>query len=95
MEREIQELRAQLASLQASPTGQNKRIKVSADAASLSMSQIPSVNQYGGSEEAVASLMDLRTGGAFMKDTSGEETIARRLGDVALTQAQVQELFQT
>lgn len=95
MEREIQELRAQLAEQQASPTTQHPGRKTSSDAASISMSRIPSTNQYGGSEEAVASLMDLRTGGAFMKDPRGDNTIARRLGDVALSQAQAQGLFHT
>lgn len=50
-----------------------------------------------GSEEAVASLMDLRSGlegGSFLRSPNAQLLLTRRIGDVALTHDRVQELFQ-
>jgi len=93
MEREIVELRAQLASQQASPTAQGPTIKAPSGSVSPNMSHVPPLDQLGGSEDAVASLMDLRAGVSFMKNPHGQGPMARRLGDIALAQSQVQELF--
>lgn len=50
-----------------------------------------------GSEEAVASLMDLRSGregGSFMRSPNAQLLRTRQLGDVFLTHDRVQDLFQ-
>ena len=104
MEREIVELRKQLASQQASPTTVGLSIKASLSAsASPTISQLPShMDQYMpsvavGSEEAVASLMDLRSGregGSFMRSPNAQLLRTRQLGEVILTHDRVQDLFQ-
>lgn len=94
MEREIVELRAQLASQQSSPTAQGPTIKVPSEGVSPNVSHVPPMDQLGGSEEAIASLMDLRPGVSLMNNPNGQGPMARRLGDIALTQPQVQKLFQ-
>ena len=55
------------------------------------------MDQYMGSEEAVASLMDLRSGlegGSFLRSPNAQLLLTRRIGDIILTQDRVQELFQ-
>ena len=55
------------------------------------------MDQYMGSEEAVASLMDLRSGlegGSFLKSPNAQLLLTRRIGDIALTHDRVEELFQ-
>ena len=55
------------------------------------------MDQYIGSEEAVASLMDLRSGlegGSFLRSPNAQLLLTRRIGDVALNHERVQELFQ-
>ncbi|KAL2058069.1 hypothetical protein ABVK25_001687 [Lepraria finkii] len=104
MEREIVELRKQLASQQTSPTAAGPSIKTSLSAsASPTISQLPShADQYMGSvavgsEEAVASLMDLRSGregGTFMRSPNAQLLRTRQLGEVFLTHDRVQDLFQ-
>ena len=104
MEREIVELRKQLASQQTSPNAAGPSIKTSLSAsASPTISQLPShADQYMGSvavgsEEAVASLMDLRSGregGTFMRSPNAQLLRTRQLGEVFLTHDRVQDLFQ-
>lgn len=77
MEKELSELRAQLSrSQQASPTAQHHPIKPSAGT-SVSPT-VPhmqsSIDQYIGSQEAVASLMDLKSGvegGSYLRASNG------------------------
>lgn len=55
------------------------------------------MDQYMGSEEAVASLMDLRSGlegGSFLRSPNAQMLLTRRIGDIILTHDRVQELFQ-
>ena len=94
MEREIEELKRQLASQQASPAVPQIKTEPSS-----SLSQLPSqMDTFMGSEDhAVASLMDLASGqegGSFMRSPNARLLMSRRLGDVVLSQDQVHELFQ-
>ncbi|KAL9631657.1 MAG: hypothetical protein Q9164_005768 [Protoblastenia rupestris] len=94
MEREIEELKRQLASQQASPAIPQIKTEPSS-----SLSQLPSqMDTFMGSEDhAVASLMDLASGqegGSFMRSPNARLLMSRRLGDVVLSQDQVHELFQ-
>ena len=55
------------------------------------------MDHFMGSEEAVASLMDLRSGlegGSFLRSPNAQLLLTRRIGDVVLTHDRVQELFQ-
>ena len=55
------------------------------------------MDQFMGSEEAVAGLMDMRygqEGGAFRRSPNAQLLQTRRIGNVTLTYDQVQELFQ-
>ena len=99
MEREIVELRRQLSLQQASSPVTGPVIKASlSTSASPTISHLPAhIDQYIGSEEAVASLMDLRSGlegGSFMRSPNAQLLLGRRIGDVILTHDRVQELFQ-
>ena len=99
MEREIVELRRQLGLQQASPSTTGPTIKASlSTSASPTMSHLPThMDQYMGSEEAVASLMDLRSGlegGSFLRSPNAQLLLTRRIGDIALPHDRVQELFQ-
>ncbi|KAL9124939.1 MAG: hypothetical protein Q9217_005786 [Psora testacea] len=94
MEREIEELKRQLASQQTSPAVPQIKTEPSP-----SLSHIPpQMDTFMGSEDhAVASLMDLASGqegGSFMRSPNARLLMSRRLGDVALSQDQVHELFQ-
>ena len=101
MEREIMELRSQLATVtqQKSPNAVAPLIKTPTEGGghARSLHQIPShVNADAESGEAIASLMDLATGaeaGSFMRSPNAQLLFSRRLGDVSLSQDQVQELF--
>ncbi|KAL9099774.1 MAG: hypothetical protein Q9163_004773 [Psora crenata] len=95
MEREIEQLKRQLASQQRSPAVPQIKTEPSPG-----LSQIPpQMDTFMGSEDhAVASLMDLASGqegGSFMRSPNARLLLSRRLGDVALTQDQVHELFHT
>lgn len=87
MEREIVELRKQLASQQSSPASQAPIVKApSSESASPETSQIPPrMDAYMNNEEAVDSLMRLRADGHIW--------VNRRIGDVVLNHNQVQDLF--
>ncbi|KAI9872723.1 MAG: hypothetical protein M1830_001260 [Pleopsidium flavum] len=100
MEREIVQLRRQLANQQqVSPTTlQTPSISVpSVKAESPSMYQSPSTHdQYIGSQEAVASLLDLRSGydgAAYLRNSNSQAVLFRRIDDVSLTIDRVRELF--
>ena len=98
MEREINELRRQLACQQSSPIAHGLSIKTTvSDTASPKISNIPShLDQYINSEEAVASLLDLRSGVdgvSHLRSPNGQPHPIRRLESVTLSQDQVQELF--
>ncbi|MCJ1293146.1 hypothetical protein MMC34_004699 [Xylographa carneopallida] len=100
MEREIVELRSQLASQQSSPSVQQTASPFGM--AQISMSPtIPhlqsSLDQYMGSQEAVASLLDLKSGldgGSFLRSPNGQIIPPRRLDDVVLTAERIRDLFQ-
>lgn len=98
MEREIVELRKQLASQQGSPTMQTHFIKESRSTpVSPSMTSLnPALEQYMGSQEAVASLLDLRSGlegGSFLRSPS-QIMPSRRLEGVVLFYDRIHALFQ-
>lgn len=98
MEREIVELKRQLGLQQASSPATGPTIKASlSTSASPTISNLPiHMDQYMGSEEAVASLMDLRSGlegGSFLRSPNAQLLLTRRIGDIALTHDRVQELF--
>ncbi len=101
MEREIVQLRRQLAhQQQCSPTiHHTPSISVpSLKAESPSMYHSPSAHeQCRGSQEAVASLLDLRSGhdgaAAYLRSTNGQAAMFWRIEDVSLTQDRVRELF--
>lgn len=92
MEKEIQELRRQLANQQSAPSSEPSSIKAPpSDTASPKISSIPSqLDQYINSEQAVNSLMDLRSGidGALQ-----QEQPLWRLEGITLSADQVQDLF--
>lgn len=111
MEREIVELRRQLARQQqppnssASPSRADPQLPPAIKApppgdsasASPTLSQLPSaLDQYMGSQEAVASLMDLRSGlegGSFLRSPSGHILPSRRIEGVVLIYDRVRDLF--
>lgn len=103
MEREIVELRKQLESQQSSPGMQQGAspfdVEIIHSSLSPTMPQmLPSVDQFVGSQEAVASasLLDLKSGldgGSFLRSPSGQLIPPRRLEDVVLHPDRVQELF--
>ena len=99
MEREIVELRRQLAAQHASPIAQHTTVIKAPTSSSQSpnISHIPStLDQYMGSQEAVASLLDLRSGldgGAYLRSPSGQMMPPKRLENVVLIHDRVQELF--
>ena len=95
MEREIAELRAQLASQQASPKNTGPTIKAPSETNGAAPYCItPQHDTESGA--AVASLMELATGaeaGSFMRSPNAQLLFSKRLGDVSLSTDQVQELF--
>lgn len=100
MEREITELRNQVATLtqQAHPAAAPPSIQTSNESLTLpSLNMSPLGNSDPDSGAAVASLMDLATGGeagSFMRSPSAILLFSRRLGDVTIGQDQIQSLFQ-
>ena len=95
MEREIVELRNQLARQQASSIGPSIKTSLSTSA-SPTISNLPShMDRFMGQEQAVASsLMDLQSGtGAFARSPNNPLLLHRRIGDVILTHDRVVELF--
>ena len=96
MEREIAELRAQLASQQGSPITTAPTIKTPSEF-NGSSSYPTAIHDDTESGAAVASLMDLAAGaeaGSFMRSPNAQLLLSKRLGDVVLSTDQVQELFQ-
>ena len=100
MEREIVELRHQLAGQQNSPTVQQgllSSFRVNGLTTSTGAPQLPSsLDLYMGSQDAVASLLDLKSGlegGSFMRSPNGQARPSRCLEDVILTDDRIQELF--
>lgn len=92
MEREIEDLKRQLAKYQ--PPTSIPQIKTEIG---TELSNIPQMDTFMGSEEAVASLMDLASGqegGSFMRSPNARLLMSRRLGDVVITTEQMHELFQ-
>ena len=92
MEREIEELKRQLGRHQSQAS--IPQIKTEP---SPGQSHVTQMDTFMGSEEAVASLMDLASGqegGSFMRSPNARLLMSRRLGDVVLSQDQVHELFQ-
>jgi len=104
MEREIVDLRRQLASQQSSPTTTAAPLIKPSSSASTSptLSNLPQhlpphMDQFMGSEEAIAGLMDMRygsEGGPYRRSPNGQPGPSRQIGNVALTHDQVQDLFQ-
>ena len=96
MEREIVELRSKLASHASSPTTPLLPGMISSSA-SPGISQLPSaLDQYMGSEEAVSTLMDLKSGldgGSLARSPNGNPLASRRLENVLLTEDCIQDLF--
>ncbi len=97
MEREIIDLRMKLASQESSPTTPSMPRRISTSASPI-ISQLPStLDQYMGSEEAVSTLMDLRSGlegGSFMRSPNGQILPSRRLEDILLTHDRVRDIFE-
>ncbi|KAI4122738.1 MAG: hypothetical protein LQ347_006407, partial [Umbilicaria vellea] len=99
MEREIVELRRQLTAQQASPIAQHATVKKAPKSSSQSpnISHIPStLDQYMGSQEAVASLLDLRSGldgGSYLRSPNGQVVAPKRLENVVLVHDRVQDIF--
>ena len=100
MEREIVELRNQLASQQSSPTvqhGLSSPFRMNGLTPNATVPQFPSsLDLYMGSQDAVASLLDLKSGSegrSFMRSPNGQARPSRCLEDVILTDDRIQELF--
>lgn len=109
MEREIMELRNQLAgqnhTASSSPISQT-HLGLSAQGNNFGLNQptfgqpVPQISpspldQYMGSHEAVASLLDLKSGGdsVFGRSPTANARPSRRLEGVVMTYDQVEELF--
>jgi hypothetical protein len=62
------------------------------------LSQLPpTLDQYMGSQEAVASLLDLRSGlegGSFMRSPGGQVQPSRRIEGLILISERIRDLFQ-
>ena len=101
MEREIVELRNQLASQQSSPAIPTPGVGMAFGGVSHSPISPPvpqlqsSLDQYMGSEEAVASLLDLRDGGSLTRRPNGQVRPLRRLESVIIPPERVDDLFRT
>ena len=100
MERELLELRRQLATqVSSSPAGQQLHyVNETRPSPTLSAPiRIPSaLDQYMGSEEAVASLLDLKSGqdgGSFLRSPNGQVRPSRRLENVLLTEERIIDLY--
>ncbi|KAI4184198.1 MAG: hypothetical protein L6R41_004913 [Letrouitia leprolyta] len=95
MEKEIQELRRQLANQQSSPMPAVK--PPTSNTASPKISSVPSqLDQYINSEQAVNSLLDLRSGhdgASHSRNLNGYNRPSRRLEGITLAQDQIHDLF--
>ena len=99
MEREIIELRRQLASQKSSANTEPQMIKASMSlCGSPILSQLPpTLDQYMGSQEAVASLLDLRSGldgGSYVRSPGGQVHPSRRIEGLMLISERIRDLFQ-
>ncbi|KAI4227115.1 MAG: hypothetical protein LQ349_006772 [Xanthoria aureola] len=99
MEKEIHELRRQLATQQSSSTAPSPSVKAPpSEAASPIISNIPSqLDQYLCTEQAGNSLLDLRSGidgASQVRSPNGQSRQSRRLGGITLTPDQVDDLFE-
>ena len=91
MEREIEDLKRQLANYQSPPSVPQIKMENGTES-----SKVPQMDAFMGSEEAVASLMDLASGqegGSFMRSPNARLLRSRRLGNVAVTTEEVHQLF--
>ncbi|KAL8847685.1 MAG: hypothetical protein Q9221_007287 [Calogaya cf. arnoldii] len=95
MEKEIHELRRQLATQQSSSTAPSPSVKAPpSEAASPRISTIPSqLDQYITSDQAVDSLLNLRSG-IDLLSPNGQTRQPRRLESITLTPEQVDDLFE-
>ena len=99
MERELLELRRQLASVTSSPSShQVPYMNETKPSPTVSAPlHLPSaMDQYMGSEEAVASLLDLRSGQdgrSFLRSPNGQVRPSRRLENVVLADEQINNLY--
>ncbi|KAL8758181.1 MAG: hypothetical protein Q9199_001686 [Rusavskia elegans] len=99
MEKEIHELRRQLATQQSSSTAPSPSVKAPpSEAASPTISSIPSqLDHYITTEQAGNSLLDLRSGidgASQMRSPNRQTRQPRRLGGITLTPDQVDDLFE-
>lgn len=99
MEKEIHELRRQLATQQSSSTAPSPSVKAPpSEAASPTISSIPSqLDHYITTEQAGNSLLDLRSGidgASQMRSPNRQTRQPRRLGGITLTPDQVDGLFE-
>ena len=100
MEREIVELRKKLTSQNSSPVMQqapflNPSINTSVSPTMPLMTA--SLDHYMGSQEAVASLLDLRSGldgSSYIRSPNGQIPASRRIEDVTLLRDRIDELFE-
>lgn len=98
MEREIVELRKQVAR-QASPTTATAPAQSIYQPPRSAYSQLQSspISQWGGSQEAVAGLLDLKSGydssSGYLRNFAKQSEPAKRIEDVAVSQDQVDEVF--
>ena len=91
MEKEIEDLKRQLAVHQSSVP------KIKEEPTSPDSTQIPPMDAFMGHEDAAASLMDLAAGqeaGSFARSPNARIMMSRRLGDVSLSLDQADQLFQ-
>jgi hypothetical protein len=97
MEREIVELRKQIANQQASPSQADASANTpgSSQGTGLYHTSGAVPDQYMGSHEAVASLLDLRSGfdGNYLRSPSGQINVPKKLEDVSITNDRVVEIF--
>lgn len=95
------ELRNQLASQQSSPSVQQSVVGFGVSHSPISPPVLQlqsSLDQYMGSQEAVASLLDLRSGldgGSLMRSPNGQATPLRRLESVTIPPGRVDDMFRT
>ncbi|KAL8800372.1 MAG: hypothetical protein Q9182_005227 [Xanthomendoza sp. 2 TL-2023] len=99
MEKEIHELRRQLATQQSSPTENSPSIKAPpSETASPRISNIPSqVDQYINSELAVNSLLEMRSGldnASQIRSPNGPVRSSRRLEGITLSADQIDGFFE-
>ena len=99
MEREIVELRKQLAQQNSSShTESSAGYIVPQGVSSYAHAKATTVDDWSGSHEAVAGLLDLRggfdTSSEYMRSPGGQSALFRKIEDVAVLVDRVAELFQ-